>query len=94
VSNFVLSHTIKWSVANNLILNLDKINIMKSITINSTHSALHTDYEGVANTKFLGLQIDNHLNWKNYIKQMIPQLRGACYSIRSMVHISKINNQK
>ena len=94
VSNFVLSHMVKWSAANNLVLNLDKINIMKFITINSTHSALHTSYEGMANTKFLGLQIDNHLNWKNYTKQIIPKLHGACYAIRSMVHISNINNQK
>ena len=84
----------EWLAANNLVLNLDKINIMKFITINSTHSALHTSYEGMANTKFLGLQIDNHLNWKNYTKQIIPKLHGACYAIRSMVHISNINNQK
>jgi hypothetical protein len=29
--------------------------------------------EESANTKFLGLQIDNHLNWKNHIDQMIPK---------------------
>jgi hypothetical protein len=40
------------------------------------------------NTKFLGLQIDNHLNWKNHIDLMIPKLSRACYAIRSMSHIS------
>ena len=42
VSNLVLSHMIKWFAGNNLCLNLDKMNIMKFIRKNSSHSALHT----------------------------------------------------
>jgi hypothetical protein len=42
----------------------------------------------MVSTKFPGLQIDNHLKWKNDIEQMNPKLSGACYAIRSMVHIS------
>jgi len=38
VSNSVLSHRIKWFAAYNLVLNLDKTNIMKFITRNSAHS--------------------------------------------------------
>jgi len=34
VSNLVLFHMIKWFAANNLVLNLDKTNIMKFITKN------------------------------------------------------------
>ena len=38
--------------------------------------------EETGNTKFRGLQIDN-INWKNHIiKEMIPELSGACYAIR------------
>ena len=37
------------------------------------------------NTKFLGLQITKHLNWNNYIIQMFPKSRGACYVIRPVV---------
>ena len=53
VSNLVLSHMIKWFAANNLVLNLDKINVMKFI-------ALHFGYKEkyiveTVNTKFLGL---------------------------------------
>jgi hypothetical protein len=40
------------------------------------------------NTKFLGLQTDNNLNWKNHIGQTVPKLSGACYTIRSMSHVS------
>ena len=31
---------------------------------------------------FLGLQIDNHLNWRNHIEQQIPKLSTACYANR------------
>jgi len=60
---------IKWFAPNNLILNVDKTNIMKFKTKNSSHSALHIGYkekyiEETENTKFLGLQIDNQVNYK------------------------------
>ena len=69
---------------------------MKFITKNSSHFTLHVGYkekyvEETVNTKFLGLPIDNHINWKNHIEQMIPKLSGAWYAIRLMVHISNIN---
>jgi hypothetical protein len=38
VSNFVLSHMIKWFDNNNLAPNSDKTNVMKFITKNSSHS--------------------------------------------------------
>jgi hypothetical protein len=44
--------------------------------------------------KFLGLQIDNHLNWKDHIEQMIPKLSAACFAVRWMVHISNISTLK
>jgi hypothetical protein len=40
------------------------------------------------NTKFLGVQIDNHLNWKNRIDQIVSKVSRACYAIRSMSHVS------
>jgi hypothetical protein len=63
VSNLVLFSMIKLFAANNLVLNLDKINIKKLITKNSSHSTLHIHHtekniEERVNTKFLGLQID------------------------------------
>jgi hypothetical protein len=77
------------------VLNPDKTNIMTFIMNNSPHCALHIGYkekyiEEMVKTKFLGLYIDNHLNWKNHIDQMIPKLSGACYAVTSMFHISNI----
>jgi len=69
---------IKWFVAYNLVLNFDETNIKKFITKKSSHSTLHIGYtenyvEETMNTKLLCLQIDNHINWKNCIEQMIPK---------------------
>jgi len=65
---------------------------MKFITKNSSHSTLHIGYkekyvEGKVDIKFLGLQIDNHINWKAQIEQIIPKLRVAYYVVMSMVRI-------
>jgi len=44
-----------------------------------SHSTLCIGYkekyiEKTVNRTFLGLQIDNHINWKNHIERMIPNL--------------------
>ena len=83
MSNLVLSHMIKWFADNKLIIHLDKIKRMRFITRNSSHSTLHIGYkekcvEEMVNTKFLGLEIDNHLNWVNHMDEMTPKLNGAC----------------
>jgi hypothetical protein len=44
--------------------------------------------------KFLGLQIDNRLNWTNHIDKLIPTLSGACYAVRSMLHVSNTDTLK
>ena len=72
---------------------------MKFITNNLSHSTLCIGYkekyiEEMINSKFLGLQIDNNLNWKNHTEQSIPKLSGAYYAISLMVHISNINTLK
>ena len=69
---------------------------MKFITKNSGRSSLHIAYkekyiEERVTTKFVSLQIDNQINCKNHIEQIIPKLSAACYAIRSMAHISNIN---
>jgi len=32
----------------------------------------------MVNTTYLGLPVDNNLNWKNHIEEMIIKLSGAC----------------
>jgi hypothetical protein len=58
------------------------------------HWILVIKTEETVHSKFLGLHLDNHLDWKDHIDQMIPELSGACYAVRSMFHISNINTLK
>jgi hypothetical protein len=89
----------KWFTTNKLALSLEKTKIIKFVTNNSPQCTLSIGYNGKhieksANTTFLGLQIDNHLTCKNHIDQMIPKLSRACYAVRSMFHIVKIDTLK
>jgi len=46
------------------------------------------------NTKFLRVQIDNYITWKNHTDQIILTLSGGCYAIKSIANISNINTLK
>ena len=46
------------------------------------------------NTKFLGLGIDKHMNWKTHIQLILPKLSSVCYAIRCMKHYSDIETLK
>jgi len=90
--NLVLARMIEWFSANKLILNLEKTNILKFVTNNLPYCALsigHKDeyIEEAVHLKFLDIQIDNHLNWKNHIDQIICKLSAACYMVRQMYYI-------
>jgi hypothetical protein len=84
---------------NKLALSSDKTKIIKFVTNNSPQCALSIGYNGKyieesANTKFLSLLIDNHLNWKNHIYQMISKLSETYYALRLMFHIVNIDTLK
>jgi len=75
VSNLGLSHMIKW-LAGNSVINLDDMKAVKFIIQNSSHSTVHNGYkekyiEETINTQFLGLQVNNYINWKNHVDKMI-----------------------
>jgi hypothetical protein len=98
LSNKVISQMSKWFAVNKLPLKLDKTNVIKFIAKYSLQYPLNTGYndnhiEGGVKTKFLDLQIDNHLNWKTHIDQLVPKLSGACYAVRFMLHVSSIDTQ-
>jgi hypothetical protein len=66
----------KWFPVNKLSLNLGKT-CNKIYNKNSPQYPLNTGYsdnyiEEAVNTKFIGLQIYNHLNRKNHIHQLVP----------------------
>jgi hypothetical protein len=99
LSNRVVPLMGKWFAVNKLTRNLDKTNIIKFIIYNSPQFPISIGYEDkyieeAVHTKFLGLQIDSHLNLKTHIDQLVPKLSGACYAVRSLSHISNIDTQK
>ena len=56
---------------------------MKFIKRNSSQSTLYIGYkekylEETVDTKFLVLQIDNHINWKSHIEEIIPKWSMLC----------------
>jgi hypothetical protein len=62
---------------------------------NFPYFPFHTGYdeedtEESINTKFLGLQKDNHLKWNNHTDQIIPKLCGSSYAVRLMFHVHSI----
>jgi hypothetical protein len=43
------------------------------------------------NIKFLGIRINNNLNWKSHVDQMIPKFSATYEAVRMIFHINNIN---
>jgi hypothetical protein len=98
-SSSILDYMSKWSAANGLSLNIDKTNEIKFNLSHSQEDSSQIPYKGkeikhVTNIKFLGLEIDQYLNWKTHTEQIIPRLSSACYAVRSMFHFSNLDTLK
>lgn len=78
----------EWFSGNKLILNKNKTNILlfrtKQLKVNKPHSIAlgKSDIELVEHTKFLGIYLDEFLNWSQHINLLIPRLNSVCYGIR------------
>ena len=87
--NHVLDYMTEWFSANGLVLNMEKTNIMKFTPSNRQNEIFQIVHQnrlliGTSNTKFLGLELDKNINWKNHIQKILPKLNSACYLIRRM----------
>jgi hypothetical protein len=72
---------------------------MKFCTTNKNCVNLITGYvdktiEEVETIKFLGLQVENNLNWKTHIKYIIPNLSSACFAMRNITSLMKTETLK
>jgi hypothetical protein len=72
---------------------------MKFATNNKTSINFNIGYddktiEEVLTAKFLGLQFDNNLNWKEYIEYITPKLSSACFAIRTVKPLLKVDTLK
>jgi hypothetical protein len=86
----------RWFKDNLLSLNLNKTQYLNFGTKNSHSSNIEIIYEhkqipNSSITKFLGLNLDDTLTWKNHIDLVISKLCSACFAIRSVKPILSQN---
>jgi len=77
----------EWLNKNFLRLNLSKTYFMQFTRSNRLKSYLPTTHlnkliQSVSNTKFLGIYINDTINWKNHIDHILPKLSIACHAMR------------
>ena len=74
---------------NGLTLHFDKTNIIKFGSKIRKEDPNHCSSLNVIketdSTKFLGLEVNKTLSWKNQIDNLLPKLSSACFAIRSML---------
>jgi len=77
----------EWLNTNFLSINFDKTHIMQFTTTNwpkpyLQFAHLNNQKSIVSNTKFLGIHINDTINWKNHIEYILPKLSTACHAMR------------
>jgi len=97
--NCVIEYMTGWFSANGLALNMEKTNIMKFTSSYHQNEAFQIIYQkkiltGTNNTKFLGLELDKNISWKNHVQKFILKLSSACYLVRRMYPCCNLNTLK
>jgi hypothetical protein len=87
--NYTLDYMTGWFSANGLALNMGKTSIMKF------NSSYHKKIiMGTNNTKFLGLELNKRISWKNHVQKIIPKLSSALYLVRRIPPCCNLNTLK
>jgi hypothetical protein len=84
--NNIIDNVNDWFRGNSLSLSCDKTYILQFSTKNSYESNIKISCDNklikeTKNTKYLGLDIDSSLSWKNHIDQMMIKLSRTCYAV-------------
>lgn len=79
----------EWFNANKLVVNVDKTNFIDFVLQNKVKNDIQLwckdkEIKQTKNTKFLGVQISENLNWKTHIQKLMATLSSACYALRCM----------
>jgi hypothetical protein len=69
--------------ANGLSMNTEKTNIVKFSSNHLQDDSFYINFQNkimkeAKNIKFLGLELDKHMNWKNHIGKILPKMSSAC----------------
>jgi hypothetical protein len=95
--NSVFNYVIDWSSVNGLVLNLEKTNIAKFIP--NQNEPFQFIYQNKVitesnNIKFLGLEVDMSMNWKNHVHKILSKLSSARYIIRAVYLYSSCDHSQ
>jgi hypothetical protein len=85
-------HSSKWSQTNQLVLNTNKIYIVKFTSSKALTYPLNIIHvfkiHAIAETiKFLDLHWDNHLWWKSHINVLLKKLNCVCFMMRKLPYV-------
>lgn len=83
---------VTWCQANNLSLNVSKI---KEIMLNFRKQSDKPQYieDAEAESKFLRINITNHLSWTSHIKAMAKKTHQQPYLLRRLRHVPNNHSQ-
>ena len=90
--NHDLSLIVQWLRSNKISLNADKTELVifspkrKQITKHLNFRISGQKIEISTRVKYLGIQIDQHLNWNEHIKNIIPKLSRAIGVLSKICH--------
>ena len=94
--NEVRYNTLHWFQSSQLVLNTEKIKVVKFTPAYFSYSTLHitfTEHLPVKTNaiKFLGLQLDRQLSWKPQTIYLLQKLSTVSFKMRRLTHI--LNSQ-
>jgi hypothetical protein len=96
--NHVLNCMSKWFQANCLTLNPTKTKVLKFTwaKLPNILSLTYSDHHllEVETVKFLDLQLDNQITWKNDIQILLRKFVSACFLMRQLYYILNIDSLK
>jgi len=92
-------HISEWFLFSGLTLYMEKTNMIKYCTnhlLNNDQQCPTDNYliNEVTNIWFLGLELDNNMNWKNHVAKILPKLSRACYTVGTIQSFSSLNALK
>jgi hypothetical protein len=91
--NCTLDYMTGWYSANGLTLNMEKTNIMKFTSSYHQNEVFQIMYQkkiitGTNNTKFLGLELDKNISWKNLVKKLYLNRAVPVTWLEECIHVA------
>ena len=93
---FVNNNKSEFAEASLLSINFNKTHYIQFTTNNKPKTNIKITYDNkqittISNIKFLGIYINDRINWKYHIEHILPKLRVVCYVMRSIKPYMSLN---